>query len=189
MSDTNINTTPAEGADTASMQSAAGLSGSNVEGLTFPHISCCKGGPSQEIKAVAERVGPKLHGVLRGALTGERVCCANQVVKAVQARGLPRRAAVIAVTTTIVESTILNVSQELDHDSLGLFQQRASWGSRAQRLDPKWATNAFLDAMLRAYPNGSWLTAPIGEVCQKVQVSAHPERYQLQAADAATIVY
>jgi hypothetical protein len=103
-------------------------------------------------------------------------------------RGLDRRAAVIAVATIIVETSVQNISEEVDHDSLGLFQQRASWGSRSQRLNPTWATNAFLDKMLRVYPNNSWKSAPIGEVCQAVQVSAYPDRYQVQAGDAQIIV-
>ena len=95
----------------------------------------------------------------------------------------------IAVTTAIVESTLLNIDRELDHDSLGLFQQRASWGSRAQRLNPTWATNAFLDSMLHKFPRSSWMPRPIGRVCQRVQVSAYPGRYQLEVADAAIIVF
>lgn len=31
-----------------------------------------------------------------------------------------------------------------DHDSCGVFQQRASWGSVANRMDPKWACHAFM---------------------------------------------
>ena len=92
------------------------------------------------------------------------------VVAAVHNRDLQPRAAVVAITTTIVESSIQNISDEVDHDSLGLFQQRASWGSAAQRLDPAWATNAFLDRMVRLYPNESWASAPVGEVCQTVLV-------------------
>ena len=153
----------------------------------FPHRPCTPGGPSQQDQDLAAQVGGKLQGVLSGRLTGERICCARQVVEAVKARSLDERAAVIALTTVIVESTILNVDEELDHDSLGLFQQRASWGSREQRLDPKWATNAFLDAMLRKFPDGAWKAGPIGKVCQAVQVSAYPDRYQTQVADATVL--
>jgi hypothetical protein len=45
-----------------------------------------------------------------------------------------------------------------------------------------------LSAILRKFPDGSWQTEPVGEVCQAVQVSAFPDRYQYQAVDAATIV-
>jgi hypothetical protein len=150
-------------------------------------LPCRKGGPTAADKAVVKKIGPKLRGKLRGHLTADRICCARRIVAAVKARRLHRRAAVIAVTTTIVEASLLNVTYG-DRDSLGLFQQRASWGSRAQRLNPTWATNAFLNAMLRKFPNNSWMKTPIGKVCQAVQVSAFPGRYQPEVTDARTIV-
>jgi hypothetical protein len=151
-------------------------------------LPCRKGGPSPADKAVVKKIGHKLRGKLRGHLTADRICCARRIVAATKARRLHRRAAVIAVTTTIVESSLLNVTYG-DRDSLGLFQQRASWGSRAQRLNPTWATNAFLGAMLKKFPHNSWMKTPIGKVCQAVQVSAFPGRYQPEVADARTIVF
>ncbi|MFD8693568.1 hypothetical protein ACFV1O_01945, partial [Kitasatospora purpeofusca] len=129
-----------------------------------------------------------LTGKLANAMTSYRVSCARAIVDAVRARSLPDRAAVIAVTTAIVESELRNNPNVLDHTSVGLFQQQTWWGSYEQRLDPVYATNKFLDAMLSSYPNGSWQQQPIGVVCQKVQVSAFPEAYQPQAADAQRIV-
>lgn len=141
--------------------------------------------------ALANRLNPLLNGKLRGYLTGYRMSCARRVVETVRGRGLARRAAAIAVTTTIVESTIENISEEVDHDSLGLFQQRASWGTAAQRTDPVWATNAFLNRMIALYPNNAWnnTTTAIGGICQRVQVSAFPDAYQVQASDGSTIAY
>jgi hypothetical protein len=66
----------------------------------------------------------------------------------------------------------------------GLFQQRASWGSVADRLNPAKATNAFLDKMLREYPNDGGKTAVVDDVCRRVQVSAYPDRCRPQAATA-----
>jgi hypothetical protein len=160
-----------------------------VEKLSaYPTAPCVSGGPTAADSAAATRLNGVLTGALRNAMTPYRVSCARAVIDAVQRRGLGDRAAVIAITTTIVESTIENIKVEVDGTSLGLFQQIESWGSAAERLDPEWATNAFLDAMEDFYPNGSWRTAPIGEVCQRVQRSAYPERYQPQAADAQRIV-
>ncbi|MDA0635573.1 VCBS repeat-containing protein [Nonomuraea sp. MCN248] len=149
---------------------------------------CDPNGADSSDARTATLLNGKLRAKMRGYMTAYRVSCARMVIQAVKARGLHERAAVIAITTTIVESSIDNISEELDHDSLGLFQQRASWGTRAQRLNPTWATNAFLNKMQDKYPNNSWRTAPIGEVCQKVQVSAYPDRYQPQADDAQIIV-
>ncbi|MGH8666974.1 MAG: GH25 family lysozyme, partial [Burkholderiales bacterium] len=160
-----------------------------VAAAGYPHRPCRPGGPTRADKALAAKIGRKLRGKLRGAFDGDRLCCARRIVAAVRQRRLHRRAAVIAVTTAIVESTLLNINRELDHDSLGLFQQRASWGSRAQRLNPTWATNAFIGAMLDKYPRSSWMPLPIGQVCQRVQVSAYPDRYQHEVADARAIVF
>ncbi|MEV0588740.1 VCBS repeat-containing protein [Nonomuraea sp. NPDC050310] len=156
-----------------------------VSYLTAP---CASEGTTAADTDLAARLNGVLTGSLAGAMTGYRASCARKVVKAVRDRGLSERAAVIAITTTIVESTIQNVAEKVDHDSLGLFQQRDSWGSESNRLDPVWATNRFLDSMISKYPEGSWASAPIGEVCQAVQVSAYPDRYQTQAADAGKIV-
>ncbi|CAL9564812.1 hypothetical protein [Streptomyces sp. enrichment culture] len=148
-----------------------------------PDYSC---GPVHDSdQTLANQLNGTLTGTLRGYMTSYRVSCARAIVKAVRARGLSERAAVIAVTTSIVETTLRNNPNMEDHDSVGLFQQRASWGSFEERMDPAWATNAFLKAMLEV---SNWQTRPIGEVCQAVQNSAYPDRYQPQAADGARIV-
>ncbi|MFC5927983.1 hypothetical protein ACFQGL_32160, partial [Micromonospora vulcania] len=149
---------------------------------------CVSGGPTSADGALASRLNALLGAKMRGYMDAYRVSCARKVIEAVRARGLHERAAVIAITTTIVETGIRNISEEVDHDSLGLFQQRASWGTVAERLNPSVATNKFLSKMLTKYPNNTWRTAPIGEVCQAVQVSAYPSRYQPEAGDAQIIV-
>lgn len=154
----------------------------------YPTVPCVSGGPTAADAAAATRLNGVLTGSLQGAMTAYRASCARAVVNAVQRRGLDERAAVIAITTTIVESTIMNISEKIDHTSLGLFQQIDSWGSETNRLNLSWATNAFLDAMEDFYPDGSWRTAPIGDVCQRVQRSAYPDRYRHQVADAQRIV-
>jgi DNA-directed RNA polymerase subunit N (RpoN/RPB10) len=171
---------------------AAALTAGLLTGTTAPAhawatVPCSSAGVTAADTALAASLNPRLQGKMRGQMTGYRVSCARAVVATVQTRALDRRAATIALATVIVESTIENISEEVDHDSLGLFQQRASWGSRQQRLDPVWATNAFLNKMIQLFPNGSWRTRPVGEVAQAVQVSAHPDRYEPQAGDAAVI--
>ncbi len=56
-----------------------------------------------------------------------------------------------------------------DHDSLGIFQQRPSWGTAAQRMDPTAATDLFVDALL-AVPN--WRGLQPSYAAQLVQRSA-----------------
>ncbi|GAA2744763.1 hypothetical protein GCM10009868_23650 [Terrabacter aerolatus] len=91
-------------------------------------------------------------------------------------RGLPPRAATIALTTAFQESKIRNLRYG-DRDSLGLFQQRPSqgWGTAEQILDPVHATNAFYDALVKYR---GYETADITTIAQQVQKSGFPEAYR-----------
>jgi hypothetical protein len=143
-------------------------------------------------QAVANSLAGKLNGSLSGpgVLNAYRVSCARMIVNAVRsysAHPVDEQAAVIAVTTTIVESTIENDGYG-DSTSLGLYQQLSSWGSAAQREDPTWATDAFLGALVDDYPNKSWDNVQVGTACQAVQRSGVPGAYEPQAHDGALIV-
>lgn len=111
---------------------------------------------------------------------------AATIVNIVAQRGLPKRAAVIAISTVIVESRLVNVGYG-DRESLGLYQQRPSqgWGSPEQVLNPDYATRIFLDRLI-ALPG--WATMPPGTAAQAVQRSAFPDRYAPQEAPAAALV-
>lgn len=90
-------------------------------------------------------------------------------------RGMPARAASIALATAFQESKLYNIDYG-DRDSVGLFQQRASqgWGSVEQLTDPVYATNAFYDALARVE---GYREMEITEAAQEVQRSAYPEAY------------
>ncbi|MGP3957056.1 hypothetical protein ACTWPT_13725 [Nonomuraea sp. 3N208] len=156
----------------------------------YATAACDPAGQTAADAAVATQLNTTLSGAMRGSMDAYRVSCARMVIKAVAQRGQPQRAAVIALAAAMVDSGIQNISEELDNGSLGLFRMRPAWGSSTQRLDATWAANAFLDKMISLYPDRTWVTAPIGEVCQAVQASAYPYpyRYQAQAADAQIIV-
>jgi hypothetical protein len=100
-------------------------------------------------------------------------------------RGLPPRAASIALATAYQETGIRNLNYG-DRDSLGLFQQRPSqgWGTRQQLMDPYYATRKFYDALVKIK---NWESADITEVAQKVQLSAHPEAYRDHEVDARVL--
>ncbi|WP_336217079.1 hypothetical protein [Nonomuraea sp. LPB2021202275-12-8] len=134
----------------------------------------------------ANQLAPALNGRMRGGLSAYRISCARVVTEIVRSRGLSFRAAEIALTTIIVEATMDNLNTG-HGSSIGLFQQTISSYPNINRNDPVAATNAFLNEMLRIYPNGSWATRPIGEVCQAVQRSGYPERYQPEAHDGSLI--
>ncbi|GAB3678980.1 hypothetical protein [Angustibacter aerolatus] len=100
-------------------------------------------------------------------------------------RGLPARAATIAIATAIQESKLQNVDYG-DRDSLGLFQQRPSqgWGTEAEVQDPVHATNAFYDALVKVR---GYQGMEITKVAQKVQRSAYPEAYADHEPDARVL--
>jgi hypothetical protein len=149
---------------------------------------CDDDGTTSADATLAAQLNDTLTDKLDGYMTAYRVSCARMITKAVRNRDMASRAAVIAITTAIVESGLQNHDEVTDHTSLGLFQQQAPWGSAADRLDPIWATNAFLDKMIRLYPNNSWASEPVGKVAQEVQVSAYPQRYPVEVSDATKIV-
>lgn len=109
------------------------------------------------------------------AFTPEQARNAATITGIAMKRGLPARAATIALATALQESNLRNLRYG-DRDSLGLFQQRPSqgWGTQAQVLDPVYAANAFYDALVKI---DGYTTMEITVVAQKVQRSAYPEAY------------
>ncbi|GGK93231.1 hypothetical protein Ppa06_60440 [Planomonospora parontospora subsp. parontospora] len=157
-------------------------------GVQWTALPCQKGGPSAQDGTLAATLNPQLTDKMRGHLNAYNTSCARAVIDAVKGRGFNQRAGAIAIATVIVESSISNLDGG-DADSVGLYQQRTSWGSFAQRTDPLTATNMFLDRMQRFYPGGSWNTAPIGDVAANVQQPAAQYRYRygVEADDAVKI--
>ena len=100
-------------------------------------------------------------------------------------RGLPARAASIALATAFQESKLENIDYG-DRDSVGLFQQRPSqgWGSPEQLTDPVYATNAFYDALEEV---DGYEQMRITEAAQTVQRSGYPEAYEEHAEGARAL--
>jgi hypothetical protein len=109
------------------------------------------------------------------SLTPEQAANAATIAGVAVRRGLPPRAATIALATAIQESKLRNLRYG-DADSQGLFQQRPSqgWGTVEQILDPVYASDAFYDALVEVE---DWQTGVVTEVAQEVQRSAFPDAY------------
>ncbi|MEB3371312.1 C40 family peptidase [Saccharopolyspora mangrovi] len=118
--------------------------------------------------------------------SGEQMTNAQTITSVVQQRHLPKPAAVLAISTAIVESRLINVHYG-DRDSLGLFQQRPSmgWGSPEDVTNPVYATGKFLDHLVELE---GWHTMPPGVAQQKVQASAFPDRYAPQEQPASQLM-
>lgn len=96
-----------------------------------------------------------------------------------------RKILVCSIMTIIQESTCINLSSG-DGDSVGLFQQRPSWGTKAQRHNPTYAAHKFFEHAINvdaAHPN-----LPYGALCQTVQVSKFPNAYSQWRLEAERIV-
>ncbi|MFD0329073.1 hypothetical protein ACFQZC_15015 [Streptacidiphilus monticola] len=83
------------------------------------------------------------------------------------------------------ESRLRNL-QGGDRDSLGLFQQRPSqgWGTPAQIVDPVYATNKFLDKLVKI---PGYAQLPLTEAAQDVQKSGYPDAYAQHEPDATVL--
>ncbi|MFG3686838.1 hypothetical protein [Micromonospora sp. NPDC047740] len=134
------------------------------------------------------------HGV-QGAqskitLNDEQTANAKAIIAATKKAGLPERAAVISIATSLQESKLENLGHlgdANDHDSLGLFQQRPSsgWGTPEQITNPEYATLAFEKGLKQV---DGWQDMPLTKAAQTVQVSAYPDAYAQWEQQAADLV-
>jgi hypothetical protein len=100
-------------------------------------------------------------------------------------RGLPARAATIALATAYQESGLRNVAHG-DRDSLGLFQQRPSqgWGTAKQVQDPHYSAGKFYDALVKVR---NYQKLAVTVAADRVQRSAFPNAYADHEADARVL--
>ena len=100
-------------------------------------------------------------------------------------RGMPARAATIAIATAFQESKIHNIDYG-DRDSVGIFQQRPSqgWGTAEQISDPHYSIGRFYDALAKVR---GYSSMEITEAAQKVQRSAYPGAYAQHEEDARAL--
>jgi len=113
-------------------------------------------------------------------LTDEQYTVARTVIVVGQDLDVPPRGWVVALSAGLQESGLRPLRYG-DRDSLGVFQQRAAWGSVEDRLDPYASAHMF-------YTGGhggqrglldipQWQSMPVTEAAQAVQVSAYPDAY------------
>jgi hypothetical protein len=117
-------------------------------------------------------------GDRKAELAPDQAVYASLITAVAVQRGLPPRAASIALATAMQESKLRNIGHgdQAGPDSRGLFQQRPSqgWGTEAQVMDPYYAVNAFYDALVKV---PGYETLEITDAAQRVQRSAFPTAY------------
>jgi hypothetical protein len=162
-----------------------------VDAVTEAAVPAAAPAPAPEVPT-----GEQLHplGVTAQQQTftpsAEQMANAKAIVETGKALGLPPRAWVIAVATSLQESNLRNIGHlgaNNDHDSLGLFQQRPSsgWGTPEQIQDPTYSATAFYNGLVDV---AGWDTLPLTVAAQKVQVSAFPDHYAKHETQAGNIV-
>ncbi|RMB58416.1 hypothetical protein EAX62_14600 [Tessaracoccus antarcticus] len=121
----------------------------------------------------------------RSALTEEQAGNAAIIVAASFKAGLPERAAVVALATAWQESGLRNLDYG-DRDSLGLFQQRPSygWGTEAEIMDPWYSSARFYEELVKF---DGWESVDVNDMAQKVQRSGFPEAYRKHEANAVAL--
>ena len=117
-----------------------------------------------------------------------------------QRRGVSPKGIQITLSTGLVESNLTMYANEgdpesmgfpydamgYDHNSVGVFQQRAEWwGTCQQRMDAAASAAMFYDG-LSAYDYNSDAHTP-GWYAQQVQQSAYPDRYDERFPEAVDI--
>jgi len=118
----------------------------------------------------------------------EQIANAKTIIMVGHEMGFPPRGWVIAVATALQESTLHNVKRAVDHDSLGIFQQRPSmgWGTPAQLTDTRYASAKFYESLRRKAPG--WERMRLSDAAQKVQVSIDGSYYQKWEPTATALV-
>lgn len=139
-------------------------------------------------------IWPRLHDQVGAGCTFGRyrtdtaqAATAATMAAVVVGRGLPQRAAVLVLAAGLQESKLRNIPNgQGDRDSVGVLQQRPSqgWGTAAQLSDVRFATGAFLDALIK---DTGWQAEPLAKVIQQVQISADGTAYARHEAQATAM--
>ena len=122
-----------------------------------------------------------------GRWKGMQIRNASAIVAAGKALFVNQRGQTIAVMTAMGESGLTTV----DHgdtagpDSLGLFQQRANWGTQTQRMDPTNSARLFYSALLRV---DNWAGLEPTIAAHRVQRNADPNHYAKFWDEAVQVV-
>ncbi|KAJ5698450.1 hypothetical protein N7462_000455 [Penicillium macrosclerotiorum] len=138
------------------------------------------------------------NGTLPG-LSSTQSAHAKEIIAEAKSEDLGHHGCTAGIATALVESSILiyannAVPESLnyphdkvgsDHDSVGIFQQRAMYyPDIAADMDAGKSAAQFYKKMQGI---SGWKTMDVGTLCQKVQGSAYPTRYAERVAEAEKI--
>lgn len=118
------------------------------------------------------------------AITQSQIEIGNTILSVGRSLGATAHQIRAAFAAAWVESEFRNLNYG-DRDSVGVFQQRPSqgWGTPAQIRDVGYAARKFFETAMRVSQSGT-----AGQLAQRVQRSAYPNRYDEQIANADSLL-
>jgi hypothetical protein len=119
-----------------------------------------------------------------GSLSSEQIGNARVIYTVALQTRAGDRGGVVGIATALQESSLRNLPYG-DRDSVGLFQQRASWGATADRMNPMKSAQLFYAALLKV---PGWTAMPVTRAAQAVQRSAFPDAYAKHERTASGLV-
>lgn len=126
------------------------------------------------------------------AWTHEQEHNARIIIQVGNQLGASQRDIQIALMVALTESNLRNVNYG-DRDSLGVFQQRAAWGSAEQRTNVAESAKMFFTGghagQRGLFDFSNRASMSMGEAAQAVQVSAFPDRYAEHTHEAASFLH
>lgn len=159
--------------------------------LMFTEDSCATTMPGANpggSGSAADVVRPRLASQSSvGIWKGQQMRNAAVIAAIGHKRGVSARGQAIAIMTAMGESSL----RAVDHgdiagpDSRGLFQQRTSWGSYEQRMDPAASADLFYRALARV---GGWEQLEPTIAAHRVQRNADPNHYTRFWNDAVNVL-
>lgn len=167
---------------------AAFMIGSVLMGASAPGGACAAATVDEAQVASAPPVA---------GFSGDQLVNAAAIMNAAATMGLDERAQTIGVMTAIGESSLRNIAygdwetagvtnpDGSRTTSIGLFQQQNSWGTAAERLDPRTAATLFFERMVTV---DGWESMSPSAVAHRVQVNKDPDHYTKYWDSAVAIV-
>jgi hypothetical protein len=119
--------------------------------------------------------------------SGDQLVNAAAIITAGAAAGVNVKGQTLAVMTAMGESGLRNIDHgdQAGPDSRGLFQQRDTWGTLAERLNPTVSAGFFFQRLVKV-PN--WETLTPTAAAHAVQINADPDHYTPYYSRAESVV-
>src|SRR5699024_2126918 len=120
--------------------------------------------------------------------SGEQLANAATIMRVGADLGVDGWGQTIGVMTAMGETDlrVLDHGDRAGPDSRGLFQQRESWGSYEDRMDPARSATMFFQALTKV---DGWRDLTPTMAAHRVQRNADPHHYQKYWASAAEVVH